>query len=138
MSFNSAKSAKSVSSSTPKSVSTPKSATSPRLTPRARSSARADPSAICATRLPRVPTSLECEWLDSRLGKSGRDGFLGAQTLSPRFLRKAGGMKQGARGRRFRGFTWTSWPLLEAHIECFECLPTLLHLLAEGTARPQA
>ena len=76
MSFTSPKSAKSVSISASKSSSTPKSATSPRL-----------PSAICATRLPRVPTSLECEWFDSRLRKSGRDGFLGAQTLSPRFLR---------------------------------------------------
>lgn len=41
------------------------------------------------TRLPRVPTSLECEWLDERLKKTGRNGFLGAETMPTNLVKKS-------------------------------------------------
>lgn len=54
--------------------------------------------AVVDARLPRVPTSLECEWLDARLKKTGRNGFLGAETVTSAHLRNSAVIK-AARSR---------------------------------------
>jgi hypothetical protein len=39
---------------------------------------------------PRVPSSLECDWLEKRLDKVGRGKYLGARTLSKKLVLKEG------------------------------------------------
>ena len=39
---------------------------------------------------PRVPSSLECDWLEKKLSKVGRGRFLSARTLDQKHLRREG------------------------------------------------